>query len=135
MANKHVNRGAGGTPGGVPTFVIGFIMTVTGAYLLLNQIHVTSSFWWHRFTLFGGVSVTPFGATLIPLLLGIGMIFFNGRSRIGWTLTILCILVVLIGIITNLQIYFAPTTFYVTLIIFILFAGGLGLVIRSLRAY
>lgn len=125
--------GAGGTPGGIGTFIIGLFMALTGAYLLTNQIHVATYFWGHRWGLWGGLSVTPFGITLIPLIIGIGMIFFNGRSKIGWALTIITLLFIIVGVIANLQVYFAPTTLYVTVIILVLLVGGLGLILRSLR--
>ena len=70
-------RGAGGTPGGVGQFFIGLTMAVVGVYLLLNQVQVTTSFW--GVGRFGG-----FGPTLLPLLVGVGFLFYNGRSVVGW---------------------------------------------------
>jgi len=120
-------KGAGGTPGGVWTFLAGLAMVVVGGYLLLNQVIVHSGFW----SWFGG---STFGLTLLPLLVGIGFLFFDGRSGVGWVLTALGTLIVLAGIITNLQIYFRPTSLYNTLIMLALVAGGLGLIVRSLKA-
>jgi AspT/YidE/YbjL antiporter-like protein len=71
--------------------------------------------------------------TLIPLLLGMWMVFFDGKSKLGWVLTTLGALVILLGIITNLNIYFRPTSLYNTLIILGLLAGGIGLIARSVR--
>ncbi len=61
------------------------------------------------------------------------MLFFDGRSLVGWLLTGAGALIILAGIIANLQIYFRPTSLFDTLVILILLAGGLGLVARSLR--
>jgi hypothetical protein len=72
--------------------------------------------------------------TLIPFLIGVGLIFFDGRSKPGWVLTILSLLVIFIGIIANLRIYFAPTSLYVTLITLVLLVGGIGLMARALKA-
>ena len=120
-------KGAGGTPGGVWTFFAGLVMVVVGGYLLLNQVTVHSGFW----SWFGGHT---FGLTLLPLLVGVGFLFFDARSVAGWVLTALGALIIVAGIITNLQIYFQPTTLYNTLIMLGLVAGGLGLIVRSLRA-
>jgi hypothetical protein len=120
-------KGAGGTPGGVWTFLAGLAMVVVGGYLLLNQVTVHSGFW----SWFGG---NTFGLTLLPLLIGIGFLFFDGRSAVGWVLTALGALIIVAGIIANLQIYFQPTSLYNTLIMLALVAGGLGLIVRSLRA-
>ena len=120
-------KGAGGTPGGVWTFLAGLAMVVVGGYLLLNQVTVHSGFW----SWFGG---NTFGLTLLPMLVGIGFLFFDGRSAVGWVLTVLGALIIVAGIIANLQIYFRPTSLYNTLIMLALLAGGLGLIARSLKA-
>ena len=119
-------RGAGGTPGGVGTFFIGVIMAAAGGYLLLNQVQVTTSFW--RFGAYGG-----FGLTLIPLLVGVAFLFYNGRSVVGWLLTIVGATIILAGVLMNMDIYFRPTSLYNTLMMLGLLFGGIGVVARSLR--
>jgi len=120
-------QGAGGTPGGMGTFFGGLAMVAAGGYLLLQQVQVHSGFWaW-----FGG---NTFGLTLVPLLVGIGFLFFDGKSKAGWVLTALGAIFILAGILTNLQIYFQPTSLFNTLIMLALLAGGLGLIARGVRA-
>ncbi|HJU64698.1 MAG TPA: hypothetical protein VJ596_03435 [Gemmatimonadaceae bacterium] len=119
-------RGAGGTPGGVGTFFFGAGMLVAGVYLLLNQVVVTSGLW----ELWG---VNAFGLSLFPLLIGIGLLFFNGRSVAGWVLTAAGALIIIVGIVANLRIFFRPTSLFNTLLILTLIAAGLGLIARSLR--
>jgi predicted membrane channel-forming protein YqfA (hemolysin III family) len=124
--NERV-RGAGGTSGGIGVFLIGLVMAVAGGWLLTNQVTVTSGFWhW------GGYN--SFGLSLIPLIAGIAFLFFNGRSVIGWLLTLCGTVIILAGIITNLEIYFRPTSLFNTLMMLALLAGGIGLVARSLKA-
>lgn len=118
--------GAGGTPGGVGAFFGGAAMVVAGGYLLLTRVTVTSGGWF-----FYGMNA--FGLSLVPLLIGIGLLFFNGRSLAGWCLTVAGALIIVVGIISNLSIYFRPSSLFDTLVILILIAGGLGLVARSLR--
>ena len=119
-------QGAGGTPGGLGMFFGGAAMVVAGGYLLLNQVTVASGLW----TLWG---FNGFGLSLVPLLIGIGFLFFNGKSPIGWILTAAGALIIVAGIIANLQIYFRPTSLFNTLVILVLIAGGIGLVARSIR--
>ncbi|HWS72547.1 MAG TPA: hypothetical protein VN605_10555 [Thermoanaerobaculia bacterium] len=121
-------RGAGGTSGGIGQFLFGFCMAVAGGYLLMTQVTVSSAYW-H----FGGYSA--FGLALLPLIVGIGMLFFNGRSIVGWLLTLAGSVIIVIGIIANLEIYFRPTSLFNTVIMLVLLAGGIGLVARSLRAH
>jgi uncharacterized protein len=121
-------KGAGGTPGGLGEFFAGLAMTAGGGYLLLNQVTVTSSFW----QLWG---YNAFGISLIPLLIGVGLLFFDGRSKLGWLLTAFGALIILLGILTNLTIFFRPTSLFNTLVMLALLAGGLGLIARSLRSH
>ena len=122
-----VQRGAGGTPGGVGQFFIGLLMTVVGGYLLLNQVQVTTSFW--NFGRYGG-----FGLTLLPLLVGVAMLFYDGKSIVGWILTALGAAIILAGILMNMDIYFRQTSLFNTLVMLVLLFGGLGLIARSLRS-
>ena len=121
-------QGAGGTPGGIGEFVIGLVMVAIGGYLLLNQVTVTTGAW----ALWG---YNAFGLTLVPLLAGIGWLFFDGRSTFGWLLVVLGAAIIFVGIIANLHIYFRPTSLFNTLIMLGLLVGGLGLIVRALRAH
>jgi hypothetical protein len=119
-------RGAGGTEGGVGTFFLGFIMAVAGGWLLTNQVTVTSGHW----MLWG---YNAFGLSLIPFILGIGLLFFDGKSKIGWLLALAGAVIIFAGILTNLEIYFRPTSLFNTILMLVLLAGGIGLVARALR--
>ena len=119
-------RGAGGTPGGVGAFFAGLVMVAAGGYLLLNQVQVTTSFW--RFGAYGG-----FGLTLLPLLAGVAFLFYNGRSVVGWLLTLAGLTFILAGVLMNMDIYFRQTTLFNTLMMLGLLFGGIGLVAKSLR--
>lgn len=119
-------RGAGGTEGGIGAFVIGALMAVAGAYLLTNQVTVTSGYW-HL----GGYNA--FGLSLLPFIIGIAFLFFDGRSIIGWVLTIIGALIIFLGILTNLDVYFRPTSLFNTILMLVLLFGGIGLVARALR--
>jgi hypothetical protein len=117
----------GGTPGGLGSFVMGLIMSCMGGYLLTNHVLVTSSYW-----TFNGANV--FGISLIPFLFGVALLFWNGRSIVGWLLTIAGVLFIFSGIIMNLHIYFQPTSLFNTLVMLVLVGGGLGLIARSMRS-
>lgn len=118
-------RGAGGTPGGVGEFFLGLAMAVAGAYLLTNRVVVTSGFW----SVWG---YNAFGLSLVPLIFGTGILFFNGRSIVGWLLLFSGVVIVFTGILMNLQIYFQPTSLFNTVVMLVLLAGGIGLIARAL---
>jgi hypothetical protein len=128
MENDARLKGAGGTPGGLMEFVIGLAMAAAGGYLLTQQVSVTSGYW----TLGGH---NAFGLSLLPLLFGVAVLFFNGRSVLGWVLLIAGAAIVLAGILMNLQIYFQSTSLFNTLMMLVLLFGGLGLIARSLRSH
>ena len=69
---------------------------------------------------------------LLPLLIGVGILFWSGKNIVGWLLTIAGALFILAGVIANMHIYFRPTSLFNTLVMLILFVGGLGLIARAL---
>ena len=121
-----VRDGAGGTEGGVGMFLVGFVMAVAGGYLLTNQVTVTSGYW-----RIGGYNA--FGLSLLPFIVGIGWLFFNGRSVVGWLLTLAGAVIIFVGILMNLEIYFRATSLFNTILMLVLLTGGIGLVARSVR--
>ena len=127
MENRSVSD-VGGTPGGLGHFVIGFIITCVGGYFLANQVSVVGSYW----SFYGA---NTFGITLVPLLIGVGLLFWNGRSIAGWLLATAGALFILAGVIANMHIYFRPTSLFNTLVMLILFVGGLGLIARALSPH
>ena len=127
MENRTISD-AGGTPGGLGHFALGFIMMCIGGYLLVNQVMVVGSYW----SFFGGNS---FGVTLLPMLFGIGLLFWRGRSIVGWVLTIAGALFIFAGIIANLHIFFRPTSLFDTIVILTMLVGGLGLVARGVQPH
>ena len=125
-------EGAGGSPGGVGEFFVGLLVAAVGFYLLFSHVQVHSSYW--NFMGFGGAG-RSFGISLIPLLFGIGILFVNGKSVIGWLLSVGGLLFILAGILMNLDIYFQQTTLMNTLIMLFMISAGLGLIVKGLRPH
>ena len=118
----------GGTSGGLIEYFIGLVMSIAGSYMLISRVVVTSAFWnW------GGYNT--FGLSLVPLIFGIAFVFFNGKSVIGWILVLASVVIIASGILMNLQIYFQPTSLFNTIVMIVLFAGGLGLIARGVMAH
>ncbi len=115
----------GGTTGGLADFLIGFALTCVGGYLLTSRVVVVGSYW----SLYG---TNSFGVTLLPMLIGVGILFWSGRSIIGWLLTLGGALFIFAGVIANLHLYFQPTSLFHTVVMLVLLAGGLGMIARAL---
>lgn len=120
-------QGPGGTPGGVGLFVFGLALAIAGGYLIMNQVQVTSGYW-HWF------GPNTFGLTLIPLVLGLGLLFFDGRSIAGWVLAGGGAVIIFVGILASLQIYFERTSLFNVILMLAMFAAGLGLMARALKS-
>ena len=123
-------EGPGGTPGGLGEVFGGLAMIAVGIYLVFSHVTVHTSFW-H----FLGTPGQSFGLTLLPLLIGIGALFFNGQSPLGWLLLVGGVLLILVGVLMNLDIYFQPTSLWNTIFMFGLIGGGVGLFAKGLRPH
>jgi hypothetical protein len=121
-------RDVGGTSGGLGMFLLGLAMTCIGGFLITDKVTIVGSYW----SFWGGSS---FGITLLPMLFGVAILFWNGKSVIGWLLTIAGALFIFAGIIANMHIYFQATSLFNTMVMLILLVGGLSLIARSLRPH
>ena len=113
----HEPRGAGGTHGGVATFFVGVALAAAGAFLLTQRVVVTTSGW----RLWG---YSGFGLSLIPLMLGIGMLFYDGRSLVGKLLAFVGVVIIFAGVIMNLDVYFQSTSLFAFGMMIVMLAGG-----------
>lgn len=120
-------QGPGGSPGGVGMFIFGLALAIAGGYLIMNQVQVTTGYWhwWGPNT---------FGLTLFPLVIGIGLLFYDGRSIAGWVLAGAGAVIIFVGILANLQIYFQQTSLFNVILMLTLFAAGLGLMARAVKS-
>ena len=96
--------------------------------MITNRVVVASSFW----SMWG---YNMFGLTLLPLIIGVGILFFNGKSIIGWLLLGMGVVIIFAGILMNLNIYFQPTSLFNTIVMIVLLAGGIGLIFRALAPH
>lgn len=123
MDSRYGTRGSSGS---LLTFLIGVAMLIGGGVLFFRRLLVASSYrvLWGS----GGTSFALFG-----LLAGVFVLFFTGRGRIGWLLILISAVVIFLNVISNLVIYFAPTSLFQTLIMLGLIFGGLGLIFRGFQ--
>lgn len=131
-------KGAGGTQGGTGLFFIGLAMMCAGFYLLFNAIQVSSSFGLgyglYRMNAFGqGFSITT-GMVMLPFIIGIVMVFFDGKTKLGWLLTLGSLVALITGVISSIQFHFKAMSAFDLIVILVLAFGGLGLFLRSLKA-
>jgi hypothetical protein len=130
-------RGAGGTQGGIGEFLLGLVMMCGGFYMLLQSIMVSSSFGMgfalYGFSAWGGSYAVTTGMIMIPFMIGIGMVFYNGKSAIGWVLAVGSLSAMILGVIASLHFSFRSMSAFELIVILVLAIGGTGLLLRSLR--
>lgn len=131
-------RGAGGTSGGAGQFFLGIIMMCGGFYLLFTAITVRSSFGMgmslYHIPAMGGVNLTS-GMVMIPFIFGVGMVFYNAKNPIGWVLSIGSLTALTFGVISSLHFHMRSMSAFELITILVLAIGGVGLFLRSLKAY
>lgn len=129
-------KGAGGSQGGVGRFFIGLAMMVGGGYLFLDAIRVVNYFGFHRaIYTFGGNFHLTTGMVLIPLIFGIGFIFYNSKNPIGWVLSGASIIMLGFGVLSSIKFQLRRMSAFELVMILILMVGGLGLFLSSLRSF
>ncbi len=127
-------QGAGGTSGGSGQFLLGLIMMCSGFYLLLSSVIVSSTFGLgSRLFGIGGFGVTG-GIILVPLVIGIGMIFYNARSYLGWLIAIASFFAMVFGVISSVSLDLRTMSAFYLITVLVLAFGGLGLFLGSLRS-
>ena len=110
------------------SFFTGLILAAIGIFLITQNTTLYTSF-----SLMDVIGFTPpFGLVLLPLLIGIGVLFFNGKSILGWVLTVFGVVTILLGILMGLKISFRPVSLYQGILMYGLTAAGAGLILKGL---
>ena len=129
-------KGAGGTSGGILSFVLGAAMCVGGIWLLLDAVWIGSSF---RGGVVGGMMGHGMGMggsaaiVLIPLAIGVVLVFMDGKSKIAWGLIGLGLIAIAVEVASSLRFQFHMKMWHFLILLVCVF-GGLGLMLRSLKA-
>lgn len=114
--------------GNILTFFVGIIVFLIGVYMIFQNTVISTGF-----SLSGMLGFTPnFGIVLLPLLIGIIVLFFNHHSILGWFLIILGILIILMGILMGLRIRFMPVSLFEGIFMFGMTAAGIGVTLKGL---
>lgn len=130
-----LNNRSGSAGNSTLQFFLGFLLLGGGLYWLLNSFTVYSGLGmggYGHYSLFG-MRITG-GVMLIPLLLGIGLIFFlDGKKRfIGYSVAALGLLVIVISLLSSLEFHAKyGNTLYVYVIMFGMIAAGAALLLKS----
>lgn len=109
-------------------FFLGIILLAVGVYMVFQCTDVHAS--WHIWYI-GGWGV-PSGLVVVPLLVGIGMLFYNSKSIAGWIVSTIGVAIILATIIMSVQIRFRSTSLFNYILMFGTILAGTGLLLKSL---
>jgi hypothetical protein len=112
-------------------FVVGVLMMFGGVYLFLQSVQVNFGFNYPVYR-FGRSSLTT-GYILIPFMLGVGMIFFNSKSSLGWLVAMGSLVALVLGVIISTRFSLQNMNAFQLLVILVLMVGGLGMWLSSTR--
>jgi hypothetical protein len=145
------------------SFLLGAVLLSMGAFLFFNQVMVSSQAidlgrglrfgqgfgrtwgggygsgfggggWGGGFGLPQGLG-DSFGLLLIPLVIGVCLLFALRNQRWGWFLVLASVAALAVGVLQTLIMRFQPTTLWNLLTMMALIGSGGGLMFRSLRGY
>jgi hypothetical protein len=141
------------------SFLLGAVLLSMGAFLFFNQVMVSSQAidlgrglrfgqgfgrtWGGGYGsgIGGGGFGLPqglgdsFGLLLIPLVIGVCLLFALRNQRWGWFLVLASVAALAVGVLQTLIMRFQPTTLWNLLTMMALIGSGGGLMFRSLRGY
>jgi len=107
-------------------FIVGMALIAGGLFMIFQNTKISLSL----MSIFG--YTPPTGVIILPLLIGVAMLFFNSRSILGWIITIFGIVSIVLGLIMSLRMSFGVITLYDGLIMFGMPFAGAGLVLKAL---
>lgn len=110
--------------------IMGMILLGLGIFLVFQNTYVTTDWGWYRI---GGFQL-PSGTIVLPLLAGIGMLFYNSKSVAAWVVTGIGVLAVLVTMLISVRLRFAPTSLFNYILMFGCIGAGLGLITRYAAA-
>ncbi|MBQ8728045.1 MAG: hypothetical protein IJY83_06125 [Oscillospiraceae bacterium] len=113
-------------------FFIGLVLLGAGLFWLFQRTSVATVGIFSGGLLFGNIMI-PTGVVLIPLILGIILLFFLEDKRIiGWIVTIIGLIIVILSILMSVRISFERTSLFEFICMFGFIAAGTGLLLRTL---
>lgn len=113
-------------------FFLGLLMLGGGLFMIFQNIVVTSSWGFGGHFLRIGSFDLPNGMIMLPLIIGIFMLFMMNKKIFGWVVLSIGILIVLLSVLLTTHIAWRRTSAYIFVIMFGLVAAGGGLLIRVL---
>lgn len=128
-AGKSTGRSADDDSSGELYTFGGYGLILLGLLIVLNHVKVTSNFMWGLS--WGSVG---FGLSIVPLMIGLGMMFVNPKNKLAWVITIASLAFILFAVLSQLSLSFPAMSMLGLVLMFLPFAGGGALIAKGLQA-
>ncbi len=112
-------------------FFIGLVMLGIGLFWLFQRTTVSTGGIFGLGLYFGNF-LLPSGTVIIPLFIGIVMLFFMDRKIFGWIVTSIGLAIIALSIIMSVRIRFQTTSMFEFVMMFFLIGAGCGLLLKVL---
>ena len=125
------NSGAGANPDGVSrsdgAFFGGMALIFVGLVMVFQHVKVSSGL-----LAMLGMGSGGFALLFLPLMVGIGMMFYNPKGKWGWIMTSLSCVFLILSFLATLSVQFPALTMLQMIIMFLPFAIGGALLVKGL---
>ena len=117
--------------GSLLQFLVGLILLGAGLFWIFQSVSVSTGYGYGY--LFGiGDFHIPSGTVIIPLLIGILMLFLMERKIYGWIVVAIGVVIILLSIIMSVRLHFRGGSLFNYIMMFSLTLVGGGLVLKNL---
>jgi hypothetical protein len=120
-------------------FAVGLLLSALGIYFFFDSVLVTTAPAGWISGMMGGRrgggglrETTSMGIIFVPFLISVIVLFYNARIKWAWWLLYIGIAVIAIEILSRIRFFLTMKTTHL-LGMMVLFAAGIGLMIRSYR--
>ncbi len=127
---KEINKERNRDRNDLLSFFLGLLMFGGGLFMVLQNIQVTTN--WHATFYRIGTWSMPNGLIMLPVLIGIVMLFMMDKKLFGWIVTVLGIIFILLTVIMNTGISWQRSSAFAFVMMFGLVAAGGGLMLKAL---
>lgn len=113
-------------------FFIGLLLLGGGLFMIFQNISVSSTWGYGGYFLsFGGFHLSN-GLIMLPIIIGIGMLFLMDKKIFGWVVLSIGIVIVLLSVMLTTHLSWRTTNAYVFIVMFGMTAAGGAMVLREL---
>ena len=128
---KETEGKSSASSGSLMQFLVGLILLGAGLFWIFQSVSVSTGYGYGYLFGIGGVHI-PGGTVIIPLLIGILMLFLMEKKIYGWIVIAIGVAIILLSVIMSVHLHFRGGSLFNYIMMFSLTLVGGGLVLKNL---